>query len=199
MGSRVGELLVKSGLINEDQLKKALDIQKEKNKRLGEILIELGYISLSELVWILSEQASMPFIEIRPEMLDSNLINSFPEKLLYDNCLLPLYETVDKIYVATGDPTDKTGIEQLKHYTKKDVVISCANPERINQLLDKFYLVQQTEDAILSVQSKETIKIEIADGQATVSITDKDGKTTVKKACAQVIIKLEDFRNKEET
>ncbi|MEO0206559.1 MAG: GspE/PulE family protein, partial [candidate division WOR-3 bacterium] len=79
MGSLVGEMFLKSGLISEDQLKKALDLQKEKHKRLGEILIELGYISLNDLVWILSEQASIPFIEIRPEMLDSNLIDSLPE------------------------------------------------------------------------------------------------------------------------
>ncbi len=198
MASRVGELLIKSGLINDEQLIQALDIQKQSNKRLGEILIELGYISSEDLVWILSEQASIPFIEIRPEVLDSDLINSFPEKLLYNNCILPLYETNDKIYVAIGDPTNQSAIEQLKNHTKKEVIVSGAEPQKINQLLDKYYLVQQTEGIILSVQSKETIRISITDNKATVEITDKDGKTTVKEANAEIVIKLDEFKEKQE-
>ncbi|MEO0185199.1 MAG: hypothetical protein ABIL20_05320 [candidate division WOR-3 bacterium] len=198
MGSLVGEMFLKSGLISEDQLKKALDLQKEKHKRLGEILIELGYISLNDLVWILSEQASIPFIEIRPEMLDSNLINSFPERLLYDNCLLPLYEDDDKIFVAIGDPTNKASIDQLRKHTKKEIVVSGADPKRINQLLDKLYLAEQTEDIISLVQSKEIITIEIADGQATVHITEQDGKTILKKARAHVTIKLENLEESKE-
>jgi len=195
LGSRIGELLLKSGLINEEQLERALKIQQGSHRRLGEILIELGYISPPDLVWILSEQASIPFIEIHPEVLDSGLINSFPEKLLYDNCVLPLYESNDKIYIAIGDPTNQIAIEELKNYTKKEVMVSGADPNKINELLDKYYLAKETEE--IFNQFKEKVTITIYDDKALIETTGRDGKPVLKQARVEIIIKLEQFREKE--
>ncbi|GAH06389.1 unnamed protein product, partial [marine sediment metagenome] len=74
MVKRIGELLVQSGMIAEAQINEALEIQKIKKKRLGEILMELGYVNSQNLIRMLSEQAAMPFVELKPEMLDENLI-----------------------------------------------------------------------------------------------------------------------------
>ncbi len=54
--SRIGELLHKYGIITRQQLEEALEKQKREKKRLGEILIDLGYLSSKELLWMLSEQ-----------------------------------------------------------------------------------------------------------------------------------------------
>ena len=148
MAARIGELLVQSGLISEQNVSGALEIQKKSRRKLGEILIELGYIDSCDLIRVLSQQAAIPFIELRAEMLDNRLIKSFPEKLLYNNTIIPLYETEDKISFAIGDPANRTVIIKLLKFTAKEIELSGAEPERIIQLLNKFFLVDQTEEVL---------------------------------------------------
>ncbi len=189
MKSRIGEMLVQNGIITEEQLNKALSAQKEKNKKLGEILIELGYIKPKDLMWMLSEQAAIPFVDLRPEMLDADLINSFPEKLLYDNYILPLYAADDSLYVALGDPSNAAIINAIAGHTKKQVVIAGAEPKKILELLDKFYLSQQTE-AIIDGEFKGKICVRISDNKATVEFTDEKGMVAKRKLPVDVKITI---------
>lgn len=181
MKSMVGEMLVSRGIITPEQLAQALAAQKKLGKRLGETLIDLGHITSKDLLWILSDQADIPFVELRPEMLDEKLINSFPEKLLYDNFILPLFETEDRIFVAIGDPTNIPGIQKLKEKTTKKVVISGAEPEQIERLLNRFFLEQQA-DLNLKTEMPGSISIRIQDAEAWIEITEADGRVTRKKA-----------------
>jgi hypothetical protein len=177
----VGEMLVSRGIITPEQLAQALAAQKKLGKRLGETLIDLGHITSKDLLWILSDQADIPFVELRPEMLDEKLINSFPEKLLYDNFILPLFETEDRIFVAIGDPTNIPGIQKLKEKTTKKVVISGAEPEQIERLLNRFFLEQQA-DLNLKTEMPGSISVRIQDAEAWIEITEADGRVTRKKA-----------------
>lgn len=187
--SRIGELLIKNGIITQEQLDEALEQQKKKKKRLGEILIELGYLNSENLLWMISEQADIPFVEVRPQMLDSQLINKFPEDVLYNNLILPLYETEDKIYIAVGDPADPLVVKKMEGFTTKEVITSGADPKKIEQLLNKFFLVQQAEKALETKrEAKTTIKITAND--AVVEFTDESGKTTKKNSRIQIIIDI---------
>ncbi len=192
-------MLIKSGIIDERQLDEALEIQKTTNKRLGEILVELGYLNSRDLIWILSEQASIPFVDLKPEILDSNLIRSFPEKLLYDYCMIPLYEIENKLYVAIGNPTDTEGIEKIKAIANKEVVVSGADPKMILGLLDKFFLVDQTEKILVNRDFAGTLNIQIEQGIASVELIDKDGNITRFEGLSRVSIKIEQLPEEEQT
>jgi type IV pilus assembly protein PilB len=194
--SKIGELLVNNSMITKEQLDEALKEQKDKKKRLGEILIDLGYLNSEDLFWMLSEQADIPFVEVRPEMLDNELINRFPENALYDNHTIPLYETEDKIYVVIGDPTNTSAIQELKRFTAKDVIASGGDPQKIEQLLNKFYLAQQADKSI-GTEYKGKTKIQINDQQAIIEFIEKSGKTTKKKARVNIIINIEGELEKE--
>lgn len=137
--TRIGELLLRLGIVTQEQLDEALRLQKTNKKRLGETLIELGYLSSDDLHWMLSEQANMPFVEIEPTMLEAALITRFPKKLLYEHTILPLHESETRIYVAVGDPTDTTAIERIERAASKTAVASGAAPTKIKQLLDDFF------------------------------------------------------------
>jgi len=186
---RIGELLVKSGIITEEQLNEALKIQKESKKKIGEILVELGYLSPRDLIWLLSEQASIPFIELKPEVLDAQLIRSFPEKLLYEYCIIPLYEIEGKLYVATGNPNDTEGIEKTKEFTKKQIVVSAAEPEKIIQLLDKFFLAEQSEKIISENHFISEVNINISKDGAHIEFIDENGDIKNYKIKGNITIK----------
>jgi len=177
----VGEMLISRGIITTEQLGLALAAQKKLGKKLGETLIDLGYITSKDLLWILSDQADIPFVDLRPEMMDEKLINSFPEKLLYDNFILPLFETEDRIFIAIGDPTNVSGIQKLKEQTTKNVVISGAEPKKIEMLLNRFFLEQQA-DRSMETETPGLISVRIQDAEAWIEITEAGGRVTRKKA-----------------
>lgn len=185
----VGEFLVKYGIISDEQLAEALDIQKQKpGKKLGEILIGLDYLTFKDLIWVLSEQADIPFVEIRPEILDRNLINMYPERVLYDNCMLPLYETNEEIYIALGDPTNEQTVQTINQYTSKKVIIAGADPQKIEQVLKEFFLSEQLDINTESLsQPEKTIKIVVKN--AWVEITDEDGKVNKLKGSLEITMR----------
>jgi len=170
-------------------LNEALKIQKESKKKIGEILVELGYLSPRDLIWLLSEQASIPFIELKPEVLDAQLIRSFPEKLLYEYCIIPLYEIEGKLYVATGNPNDTEGIEKTKEFTKKQIVVSAAEPEKIIQLLDKFFLAEQSEKIISENHFISEVNINISKDGAHIEFIDENGDIKNYKIKGNITIK----------
>jgi hypothetical protein len=147
---KIGQLLVKAALITQNQLEKALRNQKKTSKRLGEILMEMGYIRSADLVRMLSQQAAVRFLELRVEMLDEKLIKSFPESFLYRNYAIPVVEAEDKLTVAVGDPVDNEIIPGIARYSDKNIELSGADPKQIIQLLDRFFLADQT-DSILNI------------------------------------------------
>jgi type IV pilus assembly protein PilB len=188
MKTRIGELLIMHDIISEQQLNEALVLQKKTNRRLGEILIELGHLTIKDLLWMLSEQADIPFVEIEPEMCDMNLINSFPETLLYDNDVLPLYESEDKIFVAVGDPANERAIMEIRKFTKKKVVLSGADPEKIAKLLNRVFLSDHLDRSIKSLSTGRGV-IEITTSNAQIIITDKSGKKMEK--CGNINITVD--------
>ena len=188
--SRIGELLTKYGIINEKQLDEALRLQKERDKRLGEILIELGYVSSDDLHWILSEQANMPFVEIQPAMLDAALIMRFPKKLLYEHTILPLHESETRIYVAVGDPTDTGAIQRVEEAASKIVVASVTAAEKIKQLLDKFF-AESPDGKQMATFVRMTMN------KAEIEVIETGGKRIRKCSPAEIEIKIR--RDKGET
>lgn len=138
MAARIGELLIKKGVIIGEQVEEALEIQKEKKMRLGEILVELGYINSRDLTRMLCEQKNMPYMELQSRMLDLNIVNSFPMRFLYKNNIIPLYEIDGVLYVATGDPTNRNIVNKLQEFTNKEIVLFGAEPEQIAELLNKY-------------------------------------------------------------
>ena len=196
MKLRIGELLKKNGIITEDQLQEALALQKkDKSKKLGELLIKLGYLTSTDLIWMLSEQADMPFVEVRLEMLDRNLINVYPESLLYSGCILPLYETEDKIFVALGDPMNKKAIQDIAQYTKKEIVVSGADPKKIEQILNSFFLSEQFDESI-HYEELDRSTIKISAPKARIEIIDKAGGKIVKDGSIEIVVKKPERDNK---
>jgi hypothetical protein len=174
MKLRIGDLLIQYAIISQEQLDEALHHQGTSKKRLGEILMELGYLTSKDLIWILSEQADIPFVEVNVEMLDPVLVNRFPEALLQENAILPLYETEQAVYIAQGDPTDSEKTDAFKACTEKPVIVSGADPAAIQHVLDRFYLAQRLHMTEQNIEDVNTLRI-VAD-RAYIEMTSDTGQ-----------------------
>ena len=87
---KLGLLLLKAGLINEEQLKRSLEIQEETGRKIGGILVGLGFITRSELMDFLSSQYHVSAIDLRSIVVDSDLLKILPKELVYRHQVFPI-------------------------------------------------------------------------------------------------------------
>ena len=99
---KIGEILVENGVISETQLKYALDYQRRFGGRIGWILLSLGYINKRELYTALSQQYGIEFFSPSINELDIGLIKIFSPKEIWDNQCIPLRIEDDTLIVATS-------------------------------------------------------------------------------------------------
>ena len=88
---KIGEIILNQGLITPQQLKEALKVQSEKNKkRLGEILVEMGAISREELYGVLQYIYETEYIDLSNYVIDPEVISLIPEKTALQFTLIPI-------------------------------------------------------------------------------------------------------------
>ena len=93
MAIKLGEMLVKSGLISQEQLQEALDSQKANGEKLGFSLIKLGYVKEDDITQLLSEQFGVPSINLRHFEIDESVINLIPSEVAQKYLVLPVNRT----------------------------------------------------------------------------------------------------------
>ncbi|MCC7201535.1 MAG: Flp pilus assembly complex ATPase component TadA [Nitrospirae bacterium] len=101
---KLGELLVENGLLSEEQCKNALDVQKKTGKRLGQAVIDLGYVKEEDLLQVLSRQMSIPHIWLRKGLVDPRIVNVIPGDKARLYKIMPMFRIKDTLIVATSDP-----------------------------------------------------------------------------------------------
>ncbi|MDX8396311.1 MAG: ATPase, T2SS/T4P/T4SS family [Mariprofundaceae bacterium] len=135
---RLGELVCELGYISLEQLKKAeVVMMKGTGKRIGEILFDLDFIDDRQVAQALSEQLGFPLIHIDIDMVDSKLIKQFAAKFLATNLVIPFDETKTKILVITADPLNDRAIKEIEHQTGKAATVSIGARNIIQALIEK--------------------------------------------------------------
>lgn len=123
-------------MISPEDLAKALKVRKEKNKRIGEVLIDLGFVTQDQINWVLSKQLDIPYIRIELEQLDLDLLRKFPEYLIKNYRLVPLMETDHALVVAMTDPTDDEAIKRIKTVYNNNVEIVFASFQNVEEMIE---------------------------------------------------------------
>ena len=133
---RIGDLLIEMKFITDQQLEEALSVAKERNIKVGEALHAMGALDKDHIYWVLSNQLKMNYIELSQEMLDHDLLKQFPIDLLEKLSCLPLYETMWEIHFALADPTDPQIVDKVKSLKPEKIVqLHLALPEKIKDLI----------------------------------------------------------------
>ena len=118
---RLGEILVKEGLITEIQLREAVNLQKASGKRLGEALVNLRYVTETQLAETLGRQLGLPFRSLAKGDLtptsDPTIKRLVPEAMIRKQYILPLSRYQHTLTVALPDPLDLILIDNLKKIT----------------------------------------------------------------------------------
>ena len=161
---RLGDILVREGLINRDQLNQALVEQKSSGHRLGYVLVKLGLVQELEVTKVLAKQSRMPAVDLSRFEVDPKIIKLVPADLALKKSVLPLKREGRTLTVAMADPTDSGLIEDLKFITRYDLFPVIAGEYTLRNLIEKHYNSgdQQLADLLKEMEGEgETDDVEV--------------------------------------
>jgi len=136
----IGELLLEKGLVTEEQLLKGLELQKEKESRLGELLCQLKAVSEEDCLRTLSEQLEVPFEpNLERLTLDPELIKHVPINFAKQYELVPIAREGERVKVATSDPLNYFPLQDLGRLLGAEVDPVLASGRSIIAAINRVY------------------------------------------------------------
>ena len=157
---RIGDILIEQGSITHQQLKKALEMQKNGNtKRLGEILVEIGVITREELYEVLQYVYETEYVDLSNYVIDPEVISLISEKTAIRLKLIPISKSNDELIIAMANPLDVYAIDFIRDHTKiKKIKSLLASEEGILNAITSYYELGEYDDIIKKLGTEVTFK-----------------------------------------
>jgi type IV pilus assembly protein PilB len=139
MAIKLGEMLLKAGLITQDRLQEALEAQKKNGGKLGYNLVKLGYVKEDEITQLLSDQYGVPSINLRHFEIDESVINLIPSEVAQKYLVLPVNRTGATLTIAMADPTNVFAMDDIRFMTGYTVEPVVASEIAIRESIESYY------------------------------------------------------------
>jgi type IV pilus assembly protein PilB len=154
---KIGELLIEQGLITQTQLNEALQEQKLTGEKLGEILIKNGLISQEELERCLIKQSGITQFDLSNYIIEPDIVKLIPEEFAQKYKLVPVFLVENTLTVAMSDPSNVFIIDELQRITKLIIEPVLAPELEIKKALDQYYGGSSTLQEIVSSIDKSKL------------------------------------------
>ncbi len=135
----IAEILLENKLITKEQLELALETQKKSDKKIGEILVDLGYIKEDKLLSLLAIQLKIPFIDLQEYKLDPELVHVLPEFYARHFRSIVLKREDDGYLVGMVDPQDLVAYDEISQILAKRVHLALVREDDLLFVLDNLY------------------------------------------------------------
>lgn len=136
---RIGEMLIEAGKLTNEDLSKALDIQKTSNKKIGEILVDQGLVIEDDLIINLALQYQVPYIKLENYEITPDILNVIPKGLAKKYNCLPLDRIGDLISFVVSDPTNLYDLKQQESFLNCTMQFFVTNPSSLDEAINKYY------------------------------------------------------------
>ena len=140
---RIGDLLVDAGVITQEKLEAALELQKERKQKLGILLIEEGYVTEQQIAYTLHKQMGYDIVELGKYNISTDILKLVPDVALLKraNAIPFEFDPFDSQYlrVAMSDPLDIFAIDDIQMVTGMQVSPVIATQSDIMSAIDKYY------------------------------------------------------------
>jgi type IV pilus assembly protein PilB len=138
--TQLGQLLLARGVVNQEQIDRALAEQKEKGHRklLGELLVEMGCCTENQIASALAETYGVPYAQISPKLCDAKIVEILPREFLGSHMVLPLFKVHSTLTVAVSEPSNVFLIDEIERITGCKVQVVCATTKDIKATLQTY-------------------------------------------------------------
>ncbi|MGE5551673.1 MAG: GspE/PulE family protein [Bacteroidota bacterium] len=150
---RLGELLIEAGYINTSQLDEALEQQKATGERIGATLVKLGYLDAQSLIEVLEFQLGIPHINLTKRKIDPAIACLVPEQVAKKYRCFAVERQGKKLLLAMLDPTDVFALDDLKLTLGYEIVPAITTEDDFRQVMETYYgMAGSMEDAVKDLE-----------------------------------------------
>lgn len=136
ISTKIGAILLSENLITEEQLAKAIEIQKKEGGRLGSILVRLGFVDEGKIAEFLSQQYGVPYVDLKSKQIDQRILSLIPKDLCKKYMVVPFDRAGNTLHVAIADPSNAYALEDLRFITGYTIKPYVAVESSINHILE---------------------------------------------------------------
>jgi len=137
----LGQILLEAGLITEEQLQRAIELQQRTGDKFEQIILQQRFITPQQLAFFTSLQLGIPFVNLRKEGIKAEAIKLVPESVARRYGVIPVDTTDGAVVIAMEDPKDIEAIEDLAAVTMKRIEPVISTSQDIQEMIDLNYRV----------------------------------------------------------
>jgi type IV pilus assembly protein PilB len=135
----LGEILVEKGIIQKEQLQKALDHQAEHGGLIGEVLVSLSFATEEAIAQCLAHQFGFAFLPLENYEVAKEVTALIPKNVVSHYCLMPLDKIENSLTVAMANPLNTEAIEDIEDLTTLEIQVFVATSTDIRNAIKKYY------------------------------------------------------------
>jgi type II secretion system (T2SS) protein E len=143
----LGTLIFRAGLLGEEQLEDALQEGMRTGKRLGEVLLERGWLNERDLGQMLAGQKGLPFVDVALSDVEADALEALDQDDARRQVALPLFYEDGELVIAVGDPSNEVVLEGLRRVIKTEFQLVVAPHGQLLQVIDEAYARPDPEPA----------------------------------------------------
>jgi len=151
---QLGQILIELGFITAEQLDTALEEHRKTPKSLGRVLIDLGMIKEADLVRALAEQVGLEFVDLNEFPIDATSTVLLPEALSRRYRAIPIGERDGRLLVAMSDPANVYALDDIRTITGRDVQPVVATANDVEEAIQKFSGMDSQVEAMASIAAE---------------------------------------------
>ncbi len=159
MAKKLGNFLVREGLITAEQLESALQEQKANGGMLGSNLVKMGFIEEAELMEFLSKQFGVPSTDPSKLDVDNEVIEMIPANIVQKYKIVPISLEGQTLTIAMVDPSNIFIIDDIKFLTRKNIRVTVATESSIKLAMDRFYDAGASLEDVMSEFDEEGVDV----------------------------------------
>ena len=135
----MGELLIERGILNQQQLEKALVHQKERGGLIGEILVELGFVKEEDIAQALTAQYGFPYLPLSNYDINPDILHVIPGRVVRQYLLVPIDKIGNNLTLAMSNPLNVQAIEDVELLSGCSVQTFVSTSSDIKKAIEKYY------------------------------------------------------------
>ena len=153
---RIGDMLVAGGYLTEEKLKAGLAESRRTGKKLGETLVEMGFIRQSDLINVLENQLDVEYVDLQRMSLPKNLVSVIPRAIAKKHNVVPLASDANTVTIAIADPLNFVATDAVRTVTRRKVITRLADAQSITRALTDLYGSETAEKALEELRGDES-------------------------------------------
>lgn len=191
-----GEILVRRGLVNQSQLDESRAAMN--GGGIIESVVQKGFVKEEVALKAIADEFGIDYIDLREANIDLELLNSFPQKLIYRHAILPVRKEGRRIYVATSNPLELYPLDEAASAMNCAVVPLVAEKIEIAKLVKKHLGVgSETIEGLIAARADDDDDIELlekfeADGS---ELSEQAQEASVVRLVNEILVEAVDARS----